>query len=93
MASFIDVEMEFPTAEKTRETATKRKFINRDNLLRRIFEQSIDPAVREGRESCEINRWDMNDEIIEFLVGKGYEVVGMDDPETNNLTIKWGINE
>lgn len=93
MASFIDVEMEFPTAEKTRETATKRKFINRDNLLRRIFEQNIDPAVREGRESCDINRWDMTDEIVEFLIGKGYEVVGMDDPEVSNFTIKWGINE
>ena len=92
MTALVDVDFDFPTADKVRETAEKRKVLNRDNGLRKIFEHSIDHAIIEGSTYCYIDRWELSEDIRNFLTAKGYTIEENDDPETGSSTTKivWG---
>lgn len=85
----IDI-TKFPNAAEVKQIAETRAKDNHERALQNIFEQTIEPAIKEGRFWAEFNPWSTPDSVVEFLKSLDYKIYDKYKDERGTVILAWG---
>lgn len=80
----------FPTAKTVKEIAEKRAKDMHEKALQDIYENNIEPAIKEGKLYTEFSGWNVPDSAIDYLKTLGYAISDKYKESRGILILSWG---